>query len=381
MRIKKQYIKYLFCLAPFLLSAIVYVQLNASFANILLLLKMAVFIYISCEHLRSASITKLDFSFALYFFIWFFSMIINRGSIIEFFKEAVVILSFVFLIEDAYDNASDKYLIYAFEHVFFCELLINLICLIVFPEGLWRTYSIYGQEAIYSFLGLDNQVTPLLIVAELILLIRILYDGNRVTFFSAFYGIILAANLFFMMSTTGIIGCLIIPAVLWLGVKYRRQINIKMIMGIVIGIFFVVVVFRLQNIFAFIIEGVFHKDLSLTNRVGIWDRAIAEIKRKPFLGSGCATLAATVGDRNAHDFYLQILLQSGVLGFIAYVNIFRVSLTRCWKTRYSDSSLVIAASLCGYMICCISEVYSQSWLSIILAIAYNVIFIPCRKAT
>ena len=63
MRIKKQYIKYLLCLAPFLLSAIVYVQLNASFANILLFLKMIAFIYILCEHLRSmspVSYTHLD---------------------------------------------------------------------------------------------------------------------------------------------------------------------------------------------------------------------------------------------------------------------------------------------------------------------------------
>lgn len=109
MRIKKQYIKYLLCLAPFLLSAIVYVQLNASFANILLFLKMIAFIYILCEHLRSMSLTKLDFSFAIYFFIWLFSIIINGESVIDYFKEAVVILSFVFLIENAFDNASDKY--------------------------------------------------------------------------------------------------------------------------------------------------------------------------------------------------------------------------------------------------------------------------------
>lgn len=379
MRIKKQYIKYLLCLAPFLLSAIVYVQLNASFANILLFLKMIAFIYILCEHLRPMSLTKLDFSFAIYFFIWLFSIIINGESVIDYFKEAVVILSFVFLIENAFDNASDKYLIQAFEHIFFGELVVNLICLIVYPDGLWKTYSIYGQEAIYSFLGLDNQVTPLLIVAELILLVRVLYDGKRITRFSALYGIVLAANLFFMMSATGVIGCLIIPVVLWLGVKYRKQINIKMILGVVIAIFLVVVVFRLQNIFAFIIEGVFHKDLSLSNRVGIWDRAIAEFRKKPLLGSGCGTLAATVGDRNAHDFYLQILLQSGVIGFLAYVNVFRVALSKCWKTRYSDASLIVAATLCGYLICCISEVYSQSWLSIILAIAYNVIIISQKK--
>lgn len=129
MRIKKQYIKYLLCLAPFLLSAIVYVQLNASFANILLFLKMIAFIYILCEHLRSMSLTKLDFSFAIYFFIWLFSIIINGESVIDYFKEAVVILSFVFLIENAFDNASDKYLIQAFEHIFFGELVVNLICL------------------------------------------------------------------------------------------------------------------------------------------------------------------------------------------------------------------------------------------------------------
>lgn len=379
MQVSKRYIKFLFLLAPFLFSTVIYTQINMLFASVLLAFKMVAFLYISVDYLRSKRFSRFDVALILYFGIWFISVYLNGTSFIEYMKEVVVILSFVFLIENSFRRGEGKFLTRAFEHLIFSELGINLICLIVFPNGLWRTYSIYGDEAIYSFLGLDNQITPILIVAELIFFIRLYFDDFKLSVLSASYVVILLGNLILTMSATGIIGCVIVPLILVLGIHFRKFINIRTVLFVIICIFVLIVLLRLQNIFGFIIEDLLKKDLTLTNRIGIWDRAIEMIKQKPLLGYGCGTLSAIIGDRNAHDFYLQIILQAGILGFGIYINIFRVALKDCWRDRGSIGSLAIAAVLCGYMVCGISEVYNQSWLFIILSLGYNMELISITK--
>lgn len=378
MQVSKRYIKYLLLLVPFLLSAVVFTQTNALFVNILLVLKMIAFLYISASYLKNKFLSRFDFALVIYFVTWLVSVYLNGTSFIEYAKEVVVIISFVFMIEEAFRREEGAHFVFAFGHIIFIELLINLICLVIFPEGLWRTYSIYGDEAVYSFLGLDNQVTPILIVAELILLVMLYYDEFRPSLFYIFYIIVIFGNLLLTMSITGIMGCAIIPLMLILGIRYRKYINIKTGLFTVAGIFLLIVIFRLQNIFAFVIEDLFKKDLTLSNRIGIWDRAIEMIKQKPLLGYGCGTLETIIVDRNAHDFYLQIILQAGLVGFCFYMNIFRVALNDCWRQRNSICSLFISSVLFGYMVCGISEVYSQSWLFILLSMGYCVKLISAK---
>ena len=379
MFVSKRYIKYFFLLAPFLLSSVVYTQTNALYANIILVFKMIAFLYIAADYLINNKISKLDIALVLYLAIWIFSVFLNSGNYIEYAKEVVVILSFVFLIEETFKRGDGYHFILAFEHLIFLEMLINLICLIVFPEGLWKTTSIYGDEAIYTFLGLKNQTTPIFIVAELIIFIRLYFDKFKVSFLSISYFVILIGNLLLIKSVTGIIGCIIVPLILFLGVRYKKLINTKTILLMVVTVFVMIVFLRLQNVFSFIIEEVFDKDLTLTNRITIWDRAIEMIKKKPLFGYGCGTLSTIVVDRNAHDFYLQIMLQTGLIGFLVYINIFRVALKDCLReNKTTICSLIISAVLCGYMVCGISEVYTQSWLFIILSLGYSVKLLSMR---
>lgn len=371
MQVSKRYIKYLVLLAPFLFSAVVYTQISSFVANILLIGKMIAFLYVLINYLKKRRLSVFDIAILAYFSIWFYSVYLNGASFIEYVKEVVVIISFVFIIEDALKKNEGEYLISAFQCLMFVELAINLICLILFPDGLWRTYSIYGDEAIYSFLGLDNQTTPIFIVAELIIFIKLYYNDFIFSIYTKIYIAVLIGNLLLTGSATGIMGCVIVPLLFIMGIHFSKIVNIKTVFITIVGIFILIVLLRLQNIFAFIIEGIFNKDLTLTNRIGIWDKAIEMIKQKPILGYGCGTLDAIIGDRHAHDFYLQIILQTGILGASVYINIFRIALKNCWKEKNAIYSLIFAAVFLGYMICGISEVYSQSWLFIILSLGYT----------
>lgn len=83
-----------------------------------------------------------------------------------------------------------------------------------------------------------------------------------------------------------------------------------------VGLFFTVVLYRLQNVFAFLIEGVLHKGLSFTGRTEIWDMAIKNILASPALGYGIAQSGKVYRLRkhkyyHAHNVFLEILMEGG----------------------------------------------------------------------
>lgn len=370
MVVSKNYLRCLIMLAPFFLSATIFSQMYSAYSNIILVLKLLVFLYLIATVIKRKTVSALTASVGLYLAIWLMSSVLNGQSLLEFIKESVSLLAFVFIVEQSAQETNTQQLVYAMTDVLYLELAINLVVLIFLPNGLWQTVSLYGETATYSFLGLDNQTTPIFIVAELLLFLRILCFNEGLKGFNIIRAIILGGNVLLTGSSTGIIGCVLALVVLLIGIKKPKLFNIKTV-GITVAAIFVLIVFlRAQNLFAFIIENVFKKDLTLTNRIGIWDAAIELIKDKLWIGYGCGTMEAMIRDRNAHDFYLQIMLQSGIIGFTIYLNMIRTSLMECWKRRDGLPSLIIAACLGGYFVCCISEVYSQAWLMLLLVFSY-----------
>lgn len=370
MKIKKDYLKFFLMFIPFFLSLIVFIQTNKVYSNILIIYKFIVFIFICIKYLSAAKLTKFDYSILVYIIIWLITTIVNQQSIINYLKEVVVVVSLLFIIEYSFRQNKQKYMFDVIAHILFYELLINLVCLIVFPNGVWKTVSMYGLEAQYTFLGLKNQVTPIIIFSITVLFIKIYKNNFKFNRFCIIFANIILFNILIMKSATGILGVISIIIFYFIGVKNNKIMNIKTISILCFVLFLAIVVFKIQNLFDFFIVDILHKDLTLSNRVGIWDNTIYMIKESILLGYGHGTLSNVVKDRNAHNFYLQILIQTGILGFLAYVNIFIVSIRKCYFNAHLSSSKIISACLGGFMICCITEVYSQMWLIMLLAFAY-----------
>lgn len=372
MYIKKSYLNYLLLLTPFFMSNIVYTQTVKSFAQFLLICKFFIFIYVVVHYFSINKFSKLDCAVCIYFLIWVISAIVNGSAIIDILKEIVTILSLMLIIEESFIKDKHNEMMTAMTHIVFVEMFINFIGILAFPNGLWKTTSIYGDVAIYNFLGLDNQTTPIVLIAITLCMLKLKKNDYKLNIFILLFVGIILGNIILMKSGTCISGVLVIMLLLLLGRKNKEFINARSIM-ILMGIVFLgFVIFRVQDIFSFFIESFLKKDLTFSNRTGIWDRAIELIKLKPLLGYGCETFAKIIIDRNSHDYYLQIMLQSGLVGFIAYLNIIRIALKNCNVHKDLDVSMIINSCLCGYMICAIFEVYAQFWLILFLVLAYNV---------
>lgn len=364
MRVSTSKIKYIFLIAPYLMSAIVFVIINSTFANFLLAWKLVAFIYLTYEYLKEHKLSMFDVAVFLYFAVWLISTFVNGESVLDYCKEAVVMIFYLF----CYENAEKKKEIYIAINVtsmiLFIELVINLVCIIIFPNGLWHTTSIYNVETNYYFLGMDNQATPLIIIA-LVLMVLYYYQKETITLFAYIYAAVILLNTLLMGSATCIAGVIVFVLFLILSRVKSKVFNIRTAIIILIAIYFLFVVFRAQDLFKFFIVNVLQRDVGLSARTGIWDNAIQMIKEKPFIGYGCKTFATLIGDRHAHNMYLQIMLQSGLFGFTFMLNYVRIAIRNCFGSIHSA---LWASAILAYGICCMMEVYNQGYLILMLSI-------------
>lgn len=136
-------------------------------------------------------------------------------------------------------------------------------------------------------------------------------------------------------------------------------------------------------------------DSSTASRVPLYQAALATIKRSPVSGAGLGTAAVQryISDHNlyhasapfvhAHDIYLEVWIEAGVLGFLGFVATMLWNIKNAARVvRHSRNSIArtvtaaSAASLCGAMVCGLADylwnyprVMSIFWFVFAMAIA------------
>jgi hypothetical protein len=202
-------------------------------------------------------------------------------------------------------------------------ILINFILLCLYPNGLCWGGS-YGYS--YNFLGIDNFLAPILVPYMFFVVLRSSMVHGQVNWFAYAMVVVSAVSLLLVWSATGLMGLLV--ALVFLLFFYERRwqtlFNFDTALGLGSGMFFSIVVFRLQNIFSFFIEGVLHKGLSFTGRTDIWDKAIAMILESPFLGYGIAQSGKVYRLSkhkyyHAHNAFLEVMVEGGVFALISFL--------------------------------------------------------------
>ena len=143
-----------------------------------------------------------------------------------------------------------------------------------------------------------------------------------------------------------------------------------------------IVVFRIQNFFAFIIEDILHKSLTLTHRTLIWDEALPEIFKSPVIGYGIQknTNLFTIQymENNAlrtsvfstHNELLRILYEQGFLSLILLAAILLI----CWAAshpfRQDPDMYILYISLFALMIQMITEAPGIYSIIVILSLIW-----------
>ncbi len=209
----------------------------------------------------------------------------------------------------------------------FVLVVINTILLVVLPEGFTYYLSAYDGlsrfQSFSNFISTDNNYIPFLIA--FLLLGELCYDyyiKSKVIYI--WMWLLSWSSMLMVFSATGIIGLLVYSIVIYFLRRKRRHIKMKFSYIVIMAatIFVAVYVFNVQRIFSLLIVNILGKDITLTQRIGLWTRAIEMIKEKPIFGYGNNRFGAIIL-RNyyywyAHNLVLDILLEGGFVTFTAF---------------------------------------------------------------
>ena len=243
-------------------------------------------------------------------------------------------------------------------------ILVNFVLLCLFPMGLCTGGS-YNYK--YNFLGIDNFLAPVLIPYMFLVALRSTMRHGDLNWFA--YGMIFvsAESLVLVWSATGLMGLAV--ALIFLLFVYQRRaqslFNFTAALGVGSGMFFTIVLIRLQNLFAFLIEDVLHKGLSFTGRTDIWDKAIRMILKSPFLGYGIAQSGkvyrlAKHKYYHAHNAFLEVMVEGGVFSLMAFLMMLATAGRQLLIYRKHPYACLISAGLMSVAVMTTMEPFLDS---------------------
>lgn len=304
----------------------------------------------------------------IYLIVLFIATLINGNNITFFFKTYLVLWGIMLLTENAIHNDYKKYF-YFFNCFVTIMLIINIITLL-FPN----TFDIWGDRT--SFLGYDNTCLPFIVLGNIVVMATTYLIHKKFTFQTYFVSIITIVTCFLVQSSNAKIMAFSLMAfyIIWffriINTKFFNKVfNYKTYLFISVLLFFGIVVFHWQDYFSDFIVNVLHRNTTFTGRTMIWDRTIEYIKQAPILGYGVADFQErllTMGIFHAHNTYLNILFEGGIIALVFY---FRINLSVIKKIKnYIQDKFVIILSFGTflYFIMTTIEFYKQSQMFFII---------------
>lgn len=336
------------------------IRLIGIFVAIIISIKKSQFLYVSTI-------------VVIYYAIYAYSTYLQNGDFSLLISHSILTIGFIMWLEILLRNKPNIAL-HSLNIIYSILVYANIIFFMTFTEG----YNDHGASR--YLLGIDNQFAATLIPAVVVSVTYSLIRFNKVIMSTK---ILIGAVLFtftYFWSATSVVGISLIILYLLLIHKgwLKYFVNYKTISFLMIFLFLTVVYFNSFNIFAFIIEGLLDKDLTLSTRTVIWEQAKLMISESPLFGYGAMEGNKFIyfnqwNQKDAHNMILNILLQSGILGLSIIILLFLLMFKKVTEYKSHPVSRFILFSLFASTTMMLSEIYAFRFLFLILLLG---IFTP-----
>ncbi len=279
-------------------------------------------------------------------------------------KTLIIVLIPCFVFSHCYEKNKEQ-AINVFSGYLNILLLINFLSQVIFPNGITKRISLYGNVGGVWFLGVNNSMIAFGMAALVMNLIR--YEQNKKKRYIIVSVLIIISVILDRSATASVGTAIFLLTYLFKKSSYipmdiKKKINAN---SLAIVAFVTVLCFLVLgniNLFSGIIVGILGKDLTLTTRTGVWEKVKDAIAMRPVFGYGFPYIdlfRKSFGVSHQHDFYLHVLFQGGFCSLFAFC--FFLNLAR--KQLIRDNSMVnqiISAGIFAYLIMFITEVYDES---------------------
>lgn len=368
---------YIFLLFPFIKPT--YLSVTYSFVDkiygfwIVISFITILLIYVANKK-KFSKICGLIFVYELILLV---STIINRVEIISALKELIKVIAFC-LIVDYGVNKNIKSLLNALMFIFEINIYINFITILVFPNGMY--VSELAKYTENYFLGYDNihilYILPALLISNLH---SYLYKNNKSKRTVLLY-IICTFSVLLRWSATGVVGLSLI-LVFFAFNKFISNSNVFNIKNYIISyicLFFSIVIFRLQNLFSWLIVDILKKDLTFTNRTYVWDYILNFISKKPMIGYGIENNIDKLNKTpkyhtlHAHNQILEITYLGGFPLLITIVIIVYNTYKNIKQCNDLYLKNLFSWFILTYFIIMLTEAYDLDLVFFVFVIFYNI---------
>ena len=215
---------------------------------------------------------------------------------------------------------------------FYIAIFLNTICVFLFPNGLNTSVSSSGNRQIIYLLSNDNQFGKYLFSGFALIWFTEETLSKKNHFFSITTLLMILATYFKTQSGSGLIASIILSAfyILYHFDPLKKIFSFKIFTiaiavaasGLLLGARFL---YSNRTVVRMIAK-LTGKDMTFSGRLFIWRQGIFKFFENPIWGYGKAVGDAIVryaGHRySAHNIFLQILLESGLIGLCLFALIF-----------------------------------------------------------
>ena len=254
-----------------------------------------------------------------------------------------------------------KRILSAVANVMTVLVLLNVVTIILIPQGLWTT----GQGPSltpYWILGYDNAHAVMYVYCLMFVgLVNYLEMGKVVNTRLILVYLLCMLVTVQLWTATSLVAMLVIGAYIFLPVFFRRFVSVLNIRTYLIAIAVMCVSAigiavssaKQGGIIYFVLTTVLRKDVGFNSRSMIWTNYLHNISKHPLFGNG-AEDAATMILKNtingAHNEWLQILYYGGLIHLAFYFVMLYMVAKRLWKYRRSGCAAIVSVSIFAMMI-------------------------------
>lgn len=167
-------------------------------------------------------------------------------------------------------------------------------------------------------------------------------------------------------SSTTVVGFAVMLLLIVLFSHNRASFKPQLLFISTLIVNFSMVIFRVQDVFAWLIETILKKSLTFTNRTLIWDSALLKIMGKPLYGYGESNVFkySFASDAiPAHNQLLDVAIKCGLIGLVLFLLLFMYFFKTAAKHPESRPGMYVTSAMLSFMVMMITESCSpyQPW--------------------
>lgn len=359
-------------------------------------LKVFVVAYVVCyfyvNYFRKVKFSNPYFLITLFFCLFLLITTVShygniRGSLVYMLNVLGLSLVVVCLMKE-----NLVYLLEAAEDLLLFWVVINLLTIFIFPNGMYVTVTTEG--AWYSnvcwLIGYKNHILTFLFPLLFVNKLKRIFAQKIVVRDMVVDGVVLLTS-FIVNCSTGIIGVVLwYVGCIYLHLNPKRGKGFYLINWGMVLLFPLLVVFKIQNNFQFIIETLFNKDITLTKRTYIWDVYLNLVSKSWLVGYGNEYLSLRfikthlIAGVNCHNGYLEILYRGGAVLFVVFLLFLVIifsNIKKLWGA-YLGTNIYAVCSLCTFCLLMMMQAELIFWstpLWLIFSIVGNISLSEIKK--